>query len=74
MQTFLLENEKKVFKYLFVFFLTYTAFVISLSLKKGYQNFNGIPLYVYVILFSLLALIGIIDLFAKKKRKQTESI
>lgn len=67
--------KRKAIKYLFVFLLAYTAFVISLSLKKGYRDFNGIPLYVYVILFSILALVGIVNFFGKKrKHKQTESI
>ena len=64
----LIENEKKAINYLFGFILTYTAFVISLSSKEGYRDFNGIPLYAYVILFSLLSLVGLVSSVARKRK------
>ncbi len=63
--------SKRVVSYIFKFLLVYFSFVISLSLKKKYDDFMGIPFYVYVILFSLLVVIGLVQFLRKRKIEHT---
>jgi hypothetical protein len=65
--------RNKIINYIINFLTFFTAFVVAISLKKGYSDFLGIPLYAFIILFSFLAIVGLVQFFARKrKHKQFE--
>ncbi len=52
----------------------FSTFAISLSLKKGYTDLLGIPLYIYIVVLSILVVIAVIEFLKKRRRlKQNTS-
>lgn len=66
--------KNKAINYITNFLISFSAFVIVLSLKKGYADFLGIPLFIYIVLLTILVAIAVIEFLKKRKRLKQNTI